>query len=159
MILQQPVERAQMQKLLATGRTDLLTDFMSKKNRKFKAFLVKTPAGQDRLRVPAARREAGQEAGRAAEKAAERNPPRKPRPRKEGAGKEAAVWLDVQVADAERVRLDEGAARLDLVAHQLGEDLVGGDAVVDLHPQQAPRPCGSMVVSQSCDGFISPRPL
>ena len=46
MILQQPVERAQMHKLLATGRTDLLTGFMSKKNRKFKAFLVKTPQGK-----------------------------------------------------------------------------------------------------------------
>jgi DNA topoisomerase-3 len=46
MILQQPVERTQMQKLLATGRTDLLTGFMSKKNRKFKAFLVKTPEGK-----------------------------------------------------------------------------------------------------------------
>jgi DNA topoisomerase-3 len=46
MILQQPVERTQMQKLLATGRTDLLTNFMSKKNRKFKAFLVKTPQGK-----------------------------------------------------------------------------------------------------------------
>ena len=46
MILQQPVERAQMQKLLATGRTDLLTGFMSRKNRKFKAFLVKTPQGK-----------------------------------------------------------------------------------------------------------------
>src|SRR6185295_4306840 len=46
MILQQPVEREQMQKLLATGRTDLLTNFMSKKNRKFKAFLVKTPQGK-----------------------------------------------------------------------------------------------------------------
>lgn len=46
MILQQPVERAQMQKLLATGRTDLLTGFMSKKNRKFKAYLVKTSQGK-----------------------------------------------------------------------------------------------------------------
>jgi DNA topoisomerase-3 len=46
MILQQPVEREQMQKLLATGRTDLLTNFVSKKNRKFKAFLVKTPQGK-----------------------------------------------------------------------------------------------------------------
>ncbi len=46
MILQQPVERAQMHKLLATGRTDLLTGFMSRKNRKFKAFLVKTPGGK-----------------------------------------------------------------------------------------------------------------
>jgi DNA topoisomerase-3 len=46
MILQQPIEREQMQKLLATGRTDLLTNFMSRKNRKFKAFLVKTPPGK-----------------------------------------------------------------------------------------------------------------
>jgi len=46
LILQQPVERAQMEKLLATGRTDLLTGFMSRKNRKFKAFLVKTPGGK-----------------------------------------------------------------------------------------------------------------
>jgi DNA topoisomerase-3 len=46
MILQQPVERAQMEKLLATGRTDLLNNFVSKKNRKFKAFLVKTPQGK-----------------------------------------------------------------------------------------------------------------
>ena len=46
MILQQAVERAQMQKLLATGRTDLLTRFISKKGRPFKAFLAKTPDGK-----------------------------------------------------------------------------------------------------------------
>jgi len=46
MILQQPVEREQMQKLLATGRTDLLMNFVSRKGRKFKAFLVKTPEGK-----------------------------------------------------------------------------------------------------------------
>jgi DNA topoisomerase-3 len=46
MILQQPVERAQMQKLLATGRTDLFTRFISKKGRPFKAYLVKTPEGR-----------------------------------------------------------------------------------------------------------------
>ncbi|HSC95600.1 MAG TPA: DNA topoisomerase III [Burkholderiales bacterium] len=46
MILQQPVERAQMQKLLATGRTDLLTQFVSKKGRRFKAYLVKTADGK-----------------------------------------------------------------------------------------------------------------
>ena len=45
-ILQQPVEREQMQKLLATGRTDLLNRFISKKGRPFKAFLVKTPGGR-----------------------------------------------------------------------------------------------------------------
>ena len=46
MILQQPVERAQMQQLLATGRTDLLTQFVSKRGRRFKAYLVKTPDGK-----------------------------------------------------------------------------------------------------------------
>jgi DNA topoisomerase-3 len=45
-ILQQPIERAQMQQLLATGRTDLLPRFISKKGRPFKAFLVKTPGGK-----------------------------------------------------------------------------------------------------------------
>ena len=45
-ILQQPVEREQMRKLLATGRTDLLSGFVSKKGRRFKAYLVKTPDGK-----------------------------------------------------------------------------------------------------------------
>jgi len=39
-ILQRPIEREQMQKLLATGRTDLLERFISRKGRPFKAFLV-----------------------------------------------------------------------------------------------------------------------
>jgi DNA topoisomerase-3 len=46
MILQQPIEREQMKKLLATGKTDLLTAFVSKKGRRFKAFLVKQPDGK-----------------------------------------------------------------------------------------------------------------
>jgi len=46
LILQQPVERAQMAKLLATGKTDLLPRFISKKGRPFKAFLVKNPEGR-----------------------------------------------------------------------------------------------------------------
>jgi DNA topoisomerase-3 len=46
MILQQPIEPGQMQKLLETGRTDLLTGFVSKKGRRFKAFLVKQPDGK-----------------------------------------------------------------------------------------------------------------
>ncbi|HWI35005.1 MAG TPA: DNA topoisomerase III [Burkholderiales bacterium] len=46
MILQQPIEREQMKKLLETGRTDLLTGFISKKGRRFKAFLVKQPDGK-----------------------------------------------------------------------------------------------------------------
>jgi len=46
MILQQPIERQQMKKLLDSGRTDLLTAFVSKKGRRFKAFLVKQPDGK-----------------------------------------------------------------------------------------------------------------
>jgi DNA topoisomerase-3 len=39
-ILQQAIERAQVEKLLASGKTDLLPKFISKKGRPFKAFLV-----------------------------------------------------------------------------------------------------------------------
>jgi DNA topoisomerase-3 len=45
-ILQQPVERAQVEKLLSSGKTDLLTRFISRKGRPFKAYLVKTPEGK-----------------------------------------------------------------------------------------------------------------
>jgi DNA topoisomerase-3 len=39
-ILQRPIERAQMQRLLESGKTELLDKFISKKGRPFKAFLV-----------------------------------------------------------------------------------------------------------------------
>ncbi len=46
-ILQQPVEPAQMQKLLAEGKTDLLTGFVSARTRrKFSAFLVRDKDGK-----------------------------------------------------------------------------------------------------------------
>jgi DNA topoisomerase-3 len=41
-ILQRPIEGEQMKKLLATGKTDLLERFISRKGRPFKAFLVLT---------------------------------------------------------------------------------------------------------------------
>src|SRR5213594_112101 len=41
-ILQQPVDREQIKKLLTTGKTDLLARFISRKGRPFKAFLVLT---------------------------------------------------------------------------------------------------------------------
>ncbi len=45
-ILQQPIERAQMEKLLAEGRTDVMRGFVSNRTRrKFSAFLVKKPDG------------------------------------------------------------------------------------------------------------------
>jgi DNA topoisomerase III len=45
-ILQRTIEREQMQKLLATGRTDLLHRFISKKGRPFSAFLVRGADGK-----------------------------------------------------------------------------------------------------------------
>jgi DNA topoisomerase-3 len=46
-ILQQPIEREQMEKLLSTGRTDLLTGFISARTRrKFSAFLVRGADGK-----------------------------------------------------------------------------------------------------------------
>jgi DNA topoisomerase-3 len=46
-ILRQEIHRTQMEKLLASGRTDLIDGFISNRNgRKFKAFLVKQPDGK-----------------------------------------------------------------------------------------------------------------
>jgi DNA topoisomerase-3 len=46
-ILQQEISRAQMEKLLKDGRTDLLDGFVSSRtNRKFKAYLVRQPDGK-----------------------------------------------------------------------------------------------------------------
>ncbi len=44
-ILQRPIEREQMQKLLAAGKTDLLHRFISRKGRPFSAFLVRGSEG------------------------------------------------------------------------------------------------------------------
>ena len=46
-ILQQTIEREQMEKLLATGRTEILRNFISQRTRrKFSAFLVRGPDGK-----------------------------------------------------------------------------------------------------------------
>jgi len=45
-ILQRPVERDQMQKLLATGKTDLLQFVSARTKRPFAAFLVRQPDGK-----------------------------------------------------------------------------------------------------------------
>jgi len=45
-ILQRPVERAQMQKLLASGKTDLLQFVSARTRRPFSAFLVRQPDGK-----------------------------------------------------------------------------------------------------------------
>ncbi len=67
-ILQQAVEPEQMRKLLAEGRTDLLTGFVSSRtNRKFKAFLVQQADGKVGFEFePRASKTAAKGAGRAA---------------------------------------------------------------------------------------------
>jgi DNA topoisomerase III len=45
-ILQRPIERAQMHKLLATGKTDLLQFVSSRTRRPFAAFLIRQPDGK-----------------------------------------------------------------------------------------------------------------
>ncbi len=71
LILQQPIEREQMKKLLETGRTDLLSGFVSKKGRKFKAFLVKQPDGkigfEFQPRAPKEKKAEGEKAQKPAE--------------------------------------------------------------------------------------------
>jgi len=45
-ILQRPIETEQMEKLLSTGKTDLLHRFISKKGRPFSAFLARGEDGK-----------------------------------------------------------------------------------------------------------------
>jgi DNA topoisomerase-3 len=45
-ILQRPIEPEQVQKLLITGKTDLLHRFISKKGRPFSAFLIRGEGGK-----------------------------------------------------------------------------------------------------------------
>jgi DNA topoisomerase-3 len=87
-ILQQPVERAQVEKLLAEGRTDLLKGFVSARTkRKFSAFLVRQPDGKVGFefepREPKAGAKPGAKAGAKPEPKAKAEPkPAAPRKRK-----------------------------------------------------------------------------
>ncbi|ANN75768.1 DNA topoisomerase III [Bordetella flabilis] len=67
-ILQQEISRAQMEKLLNEGRTDLLDGFVSSRtNRKFKAYLVRQPDGKIGFEFePRGEKTAAKTAGRAA---------------------------------------------------------------------------------------------
>ncbi len=99
LILQQPVERAQMQRLLSTGRTDLLTGFVSKRNRRFKAFLVKTPEGK-----------VGFEFQPRAERPARARAPA-PAPGQKGDGKAAAVPTSVPARGTQEKRARGGKGK------------------------------------------------
>ena len=63
-ILQQPVERAQMIRLLATGRTELLKEFVSSRTkRKFSAYLVRGSDGKVGFEFEARKPKAGAKTG------------------------------------------------------------------------------------------------
>ena len=66
-ILQRPIERAQMQKLLAAKKTDLLQFVSARTRRPFSAFLVRAEGRQGRLRV---RGEGSAQGARAAQRGA-----------------------------------------------------------------------------------------
>ena len=51
-ILQQPIEKEQMRKLLAEGKTDVMTKFISKRGRPFSAFLVLQKDGKVGFEFP-----------------------------------------------------------------------------------------------------------
>jgi DNA topoisomerase III len=129
-ILQQPVERAQMQKLLATGKTDLLDKFVSMRTRRaFKAFLAwdkeagkvnfefeprasKFPPrkGAAAKAAPAAKAPAGKSAAKkapAAKKAAPAKKAAAPKaPRKTGAGLKPSPELAAVVGDQPLARTE-----------------------------------------------------
>jgi DNA topoisomerase-3 len=73
-ILRQEISRAQMEKLLATGKTDLLEGFVSNRNgRKFRAFLVKQSDGKVGFEfAPRPAKEGAAKTGRAAQKGKKR---------------------------------------------------------------------------------------
>ncbi|MCS7102161.1 MAG: DNA topoisomerase III, partial [Burkholderiaceae bacterium] len=80
-ILQQPVDAAQMRKLLAEGRSDLLRGFVSNRTRrKFAAFLVRKPDGSIGFEFEARglRTNAAAEAGQDGMSAAEEPPAQRP---------------------------------------------------------------------------------
>ncbi len=66
MILQRPIAREEMTKLLETGRTPLLVKFISKKGRPFNAFLVKQPDGKIGFEFEAREPKAGGKGARSA---------------------------------------------------------------------------------------------
>jgi DNA topoisomerase-3 len=76
-ILQQTVDREQMKKLLATGKTDLLQRFISRKGRPFKAFLVLTD-----------KKDVGFEFEKREPKAKKERKPKEPAPKIDFTGKE-----------------------------------------------------------------------
>ena len=126
-ILQQPIERTQMSKLLQEGKTDLLDKFVSNRTRRaFKAFLVwdkeagkvgfefeqresKYPARKTNATKTGAARAAG--AGAAAKKASKTATPKAPRKTTTASGKQPSAQL-AAVIGSEPVARPEAVKKL-----------------------------------------------
>jgi DNA topoisomerase-3 len=92
-ILQRPIEAEQMVKLLATGRTDLLHRFISKKGRPFSAFLVRQPDGKVGFEfAPRPAKKAAAAAKTAADAPAPASAPKPAAPRARDAAAERNVY-------------------------------------------------------------------
>src|SRR5690606_17950708 len=91
-ILQQEIPAAQMSKLLATGKTDLLDGFVSSRtNRKFKAFLVRQADGKVGFEFePRAPKAGAKTAAKSATKTTARKAPAKKAAAKKAVRKTAA---------------------------------------------------------------------
>ena len=133
-ILQQPVAREQMSKLLATGKTDLLDKFVSMRTRRaFKAFLAwdkeagkvnfefeprtskfpprKTAAGAPAKATPAAKKATPAKKAPAAKKAAAAKTPKAPRKTTAASGKQPSAAL-AAVIGSEAVSRPEATKKL-----------------------------------------------
>ncbi len=131
-ILQQPVERAQMEKLLATGKTDLLDKFVSTRTRRpFKAFLAwdaeagkvnfefepresKYPPRKSLAGRAATAKTAGKAAGKGAAKTAAAKTPAKKAAAKPKAPRKAAAGLNPSPALAAVIG-PEAVARTEVI--------------------------------------------
>ena len=76
----------------------------------------------------------------------------------ENRGAPKQIFLDVEVAHAERV--DSMNARRGSTCSPISVEKISSDVITSsICTRSSRRTCGSIVVSHSCSGFISPRPL
>ena len=112
-ILQQPIERAQMEKLLNEGRTDVLRAFISNRTRrKFSAFLVRKPDGTVGFEFEPRTKTASKAPARARAAAEAQTPAPAARTTKSATGKSAADDASLaKTARATAKRPTEAAAK------------------------------------------------
>ena len=140
-ILQRPIEPEQMQALLATGKTDLLHRFISKKGRPFSAFLARGDDGKVTFEfAPREPAKASKNAPAKTSKAA-----RRLIRRRDCARPSALVSMNAR----------RGSTRSPINVVKISS----ADIASSIWARSSRRTFGSMVVSHNCAGFISPNPL